>query len=104
MPAKKKTEEMEIKTNDEVQNESEGKESALSEQTEQLPEKPKRTRKKKAESESSEKLSGNETESSGTQIPAERTTLTEETDLPDRILTIEAKAEVSTKEIQDEIA
>ena len=104
MATKKKTEEIEKISNEEVQNESEGKERALPVQTEQLPEKPKRTRKKKTESESAEKQPHNETESSGTQIPAERTDLSDELDLPDRILTIEAKAEVSTKEIQDEIA
>ena len=97
MPAKKKTEEIEKISNEEVQNESEGKESALPVQTEQLPEKPKRTRKKKTESESAKKLPSDETESSGTQTPTERTDLNDELDLPDRILTIEAKAEENVK-------
>ena len=48
MPAKKKTEEIKV-TNEEVQNDSESKKS-------DLPEKPKRTRKKKSDAESSEKL------------------------------------------------
>lgn len=97
MPAKKKTDEKEIKiTTEEVQYESKGKES-------DLPEKPKRTRKKKTDGESAEKLPAAKAKRTKTKESVE-TVPNEDADSQDRILTIEAGARVSTEDSQAEIA
>ena len=102
MPAKKKPEEQKIiNATKEVQNEDATSENGTSEQS---PEKPKRRTKKKTESEPAAKLSDNETEIGKKKIPTETNGIKDESDLPDKILTIDAKARVSTEEAELEIA
>lgn len=94
MPAKKKTDETkELK--EVIQDEGKGTQS-------ELPDKPKRTRKRKVETKT-ENLSENNI--TGTEInDAPKEPVTEEPETSDRILTIDAKADVSTEQTQEEIA
>lgn len=95
MPAKKKTEEIKV-TTEEVQNESESKESSL-------PEKPKRTRKKKSDAESSEKLPV--AKSKRTKAKEVTESVTEEVfETSEKILTIDAKSRIIAEDDEAVIA
>lgn len=76
-------------------------EDAVNHSEEQSPEKPKRARKKKSESELAEEQSDNETVVNQAEISAERT-VNKSNDYADKILTIDAKAEISTEEIKSD--
>ena len=95
MPTKKKTEEIKA-TNEEVQNESESKKS-------DLPEKPKRTRKKKSDAESSEKLPV--AKSKRTKAKEVTESVTEEVfETSEKILTIDAKSRITAEDDEAVIA
>lgn len=105
MPAKKKIDEIENNENiAEVQDEKDTQEVILSGMEEQPTEKPKRTRKKKTESEPAEKQSDDEPSGSGKEISAEGEINDAAAEPTERILTIEAKAQVATSEIRADIA
>ena len=89
---KKKSEEKEIKnTTEEVLN------------TTDVPEKPKRTRKKKTDTEASEKSSTSKLKKTKVKEIAESAS-TEENDSPERVLTIDAKSRLSTEDTEADIA